>query len=70
MPARPRTSRRPIRATTTCTAPGKYGLQCLRNLDRLPPTGALIVAAPLKILQGSGSPLRVFAIVPARAGKR
>jgi kynurenine formamidase len=49
---------------------GKYGLQCLCNLDRLPATGALIVAAPLKILEGSGSPLRVFAIVPARAGKR
>ncbi len=43
---------------------GKYGLQCLCNLDLLPATGALIVAAPLKILQGSGSPLRVFAIVP------
>jgi kynurenine formamidase len=43
---------------------GKYGLQCLCNLDRLPPTGALIVAAPLKIRQGSGSPLRVFAVVP------
>ena len=42
---------------------GKYGLQCLCNLDRLPPTGAVIVAAPLKIRQGSGSPLRVFAIV-------
>jgi kynurenine formamidase len=46
---------------------GKYGLQCLCNLDRLPATGALIVAAPLKILEGSGSPLRVFAIVPAPA---
>jgi kynurenine formamidase len=45
---------------------GKYGLQCLCNLDLLPPTDALIVAAPLKILQGSGSPLRVFAIVPQR----
>jgi kynurenine formamidase len=45
---------------------GKYGLQCLCNLDLLPPTGALIVAAPLKIRDGSGSPLRVFALVPAR----
>jgi len=45
---------------------GKYGLQCLCNLDLLPPTGALIVAAPLKILEGSGSPLRVFALVPER----
>ena len=42
---------------------GRYGLQCLANLDQLPPTGALIVAAPLKILRGSGSPLRVFALV-------
>jgi kynurenine formamidase len=43
---------------------GKYGLQCLCNLDLLPATGALIVAAPLKIRDGSGSPLRVFALVP------
>jgi kynurenine formamidase len=42
---------------------GRFGLQCLRNLDQLPPTGALIVAAPLKILEGSGSPLRVIALV-------
>lgn len=40
----------------------KYGLQCLRNLDQLPQQGALIVAAPLKIKQGSGSPLRVLAL--------
>lgn len=42
---------------------GRYGLQCLTNLDLLPPTGAVIVAAPLKIRQGSGSPLRVLALV-------
>lgn len=46
---------------------GRYGLQCLANLDLLPPTGALIVAAPLKILRGSGSPLRVFALVQTGA---
>ncbi|MGA7611138.1 MAG: cyclase family protein, partial [Xanthobacteraceae bacterium] len=43
---------------------GRYGLQCLCNLDQLPSTGAVVVAAPLKIKQGSGSPLRVLAIVP------
>lgn len=43
---------------------GRYGLQCLTNLDQLPPTGAVIFAAPLKIKQGSGSPLRVLALVP------
>ncbi len=44
---------------------GKYGLASLCNLDRLPPTGALVIAAPLKIVGGSGSPARVLAIVPA-----
>jgi kynurenine formamidase len=43
---------------------GRYGLQCLAGLDRLPPTGALVFAAPLKIPNGSGSPLRVVALVP------
>ena len=43
---------------------GRFGLQCLTNLDLLPPTGAVIIAAPLKIKEGSGSPLRVLALVP------
>lgn len=44
---------------------GRYGLQCLCNLDQLPPKGAVIIGAPLKIRQGSGSPLRVLALVEA-----
>jgi kynurenine formamidase len=47
---------------------GRYGLQCLANLDALPATGAIIISAPLKIQHGSGSPLRVFALVPAGGG--
>ena len=43
---------------------GRYGLQCLANLDQLPATGALLIAPPLKIRDGSGSPLRVLALVP------
>ncbi|MFO1464834.1 MAG: cyclase family protein [Steroidobacteraceae bacterium] len=43
---------------------GRYGLQCLANLDQLPPTGAFIVCAPLKIRKGSGSPIRALALVP------
>lgn len=46
---------------------GKYGLQCLANLDRLPATGAILVCPPLKIKNGSGSPLRVLALVDRRA---
>ena len=43
---------------------GKYGLQCLANLDQLPAKGAILLAAPLKIKNGTGSPLRVLALIP------
>jgi kynurenine formamidase len=42
---------------------GKYGLTQLRNLDKLPVTGAVVIAAPLPIVSGSGSPARVLALV-------
>jgi kynurenine formamidase len=42
---------------------GKYGLTQLANLGRLPPTGTVIIAAPLPIEGGSGSPCRVLALV-------
>jgi len=45
---------------------GRYGLQCLTNLDQLPPTGAVVVAAPLKIRNGSGSPLRALALMESK----
>lgn len=41
----------------------KYGLAQLQNLDQLPPTGAVVIATPLKITGGSGSPARVIALV-------
>jgi kynurenine formamidase len=44
---------------------GKFGLASLCNLDQLPATGAVVIAAPLKIVGGSGSPLRVIALTPA-----
>jgi kynurenine formamidase len=45
----------------------KCGLASLCNLDLLPPTGAVLIAAPLKIREGSGSPVRVLALVPGSA---
>jgi kynurenine formamidase len=33
-------------------------------LDRLPPTGAFVVALPMKIKGGSGGPLRIVALIP------
>jgi kynurenine formamidase len=41
---------------------GKFGLTSLINLERLPLTGAIVIAAPLKIVGGSGSPVRVIAL--------
>jgi kynurenine formamidase len=48
---------------TTMHGAGKLGLASLCNLDQLPATGAIVFAAPLKIVDGSGSPLRVLALV-------
>jgi kynurenine formamidase len=42
---------------------GKYGLTQLRNLSRLPTSGAVLIAGPLPIRGGSGSPTRVLALV-------
>jgi len=42
---------------------GKYGLTQLANLARLPATGAVVIAGPLPIVHGSGSPARVLALV-------
>jgi kynurenine formamidase len=42
---------------------GKYGLTQLQNLSRLPATGAVVIAGPLPIVHGSGSPCRVLALV-------
>lgn len=41
----------------------KYGLAQLTNLDKLPPKGAILIATPLKIMNGSGSPVRAIALV-------
>jgi kynurenine formamidase len=39
------------------------GFENLTNLDRLPPTGATMIALPMKIEGGSGGPLRAVALV-------
>jgi kynurenine formamidase len=41
----------------------KFGLASLANLERLPPKGAILITAPLKIVGGTGSPCRVLALV-------
>ena len=41
-----------------------FGLASLANLDKLPAKGAILIAAPLKIKNGTGSPIRALALVP------
>ncbi|MBU6279253.1 MAG: cyclase family protein [Actinomycetales bacterium] len=53
----------PFPCHTLFLGANKYGLTQLRNLNRLPVTGAVVVAAPLPIVNGSGSPCRVLAFV-------
>ncbi len=42
----------------------RYGLASLANLDKLPAKGAILIAAPLKLVNGTGSPIRAMALVP------
>ena len=42
---------------------GKYGLTQLRNLARLPAQGSVVIAGPLPLVGGSGSPCRALALV-------
>lgn len=41
-----------------------FGLASLTNLDQLPAKGAVLMASPLKIENGTGSPMRALALVP------
>jgi kynurenine formamidase len=54
----------PFPAHTFMHQANRYGLASLCHLDRLPPKGAILIAAPLKIVKGTGSPLRVLALIP------
>jgi kynurenine formamidase len=53
----------PFPCHTFVLGAGKYGLTQLQNLAELPPTGAVVIAGPLPIVGGSGSPTRVLALV-------
>ncbi|MEQ8361978.1 MAG: cyclase family protein [Cyclobacteriaceae bacterium] len=42
---------------------GKFQLENVANLHELPPTGAYLINAPIKLKGGSGGQVRIFAIV-------
>jgi kynurenine formamidase len=41
-----------------------YGLENVANLEKVPPTGATLIALPMKIKGGTGGPTRIIAILP------
>ncbi len=41
-----------------------YGLENVANLEKLPATGATIIAMPMKIKGGTGGPVRIIALLP------
>ncbi len=43
---------------------GKYGLENVANLDKLPESGAMLIVAPPKIESGTGGPTRIYAVLP------
>ena len=45
---------------------GRYGLENVAFLEKLPPRGFHVIVAPIRIEEGSGGPTRILAIVPKR----
>ena len=43
---------------------GIYGLENVASLEKVPATGARIMALPMKIKGGSGGPVRIVALLP------
>jgi kynurenine formamidase len=43
-------------------SPPRFEVTQLANLAELPPTGAVLVVAPLRLVGGTGSPSRVIAL--------
>ena len=57
-----------FRAHRILYAAGIPGLENVARLEELPPTGAYVVALPMKIAGGSGAPLRIAGVVPRDDG--
>lgn len=49
---------------------GRYAVENVAQLDKLPPRNFLVVVAPIKIETGSGGPARVFAVLKSDASAR
>lgn len=43
---------------------GRYGLENIARLEKLPPRNFFLIVAPIKIATGTGGPTRLFAVLP------
>ena len=53
-----------VRTHQVLAADNMPAFENVASLDRLPPTGAYVIALPMKIGGGSGGPLRIVGVVP------
>jgi kynurenine formamidase len=49
---------------------GRYAVENVAQLDKLPPRDFLVIVAPIKIESGSGGPARVFAMMKAETSAK
>ena len=43
---------------------GLYGLENIAHLEQVPEAGAIFIALPVKIKDGTGGPVRLIALLP------
>lgn len=47
---------------------GRYGLENVAHLDKLPVRGFTLIVAPIKVEGGTGGPCRIYALLPNDSG--
>jgi len=58
----PGSAQAPLMAHLTLLGAGKYGLELMANLGIVPPSGAMVIIGAPKHLEGTGGPVRVYAV--------
>jgi kynurenine formamidase len=53
-----------FRSHRVLSAAGIYGLENVANLDKMPIVGAIVIALPMKIRNGTGGPVRIIGLLP------
>lgn len=54
----------------TWLATGKWGVECVANLGRVPPAGATVFVGATKVIGATGGLVRLIAAFPSEAGRK